>query len=665
VSPDQRATADLIGRAVRRARMLLAAELFSWAAFAAATTLVVTTAFRLSVAASFGTALLIALAASAIVWFVRRRLTGAAAVVRALEEAEPSLMNLLVTAHELSSGGLTASPRVRARVFADAAAVANAIDVRRALPASRAIRAAIVAVTAWLLFLPQAMSRSLIADRMPRADSSAPAPPSAPPDRLHMTATVQPPAYTGLPVQTLTDPPQIEAIEGSTAKVTMGRYSTQTVLRRTGYVAIGEGEARRTIPVVVHPDALPAATLTTPGRDLVFAGGNPRITFDARATDDFGLRALTLRFTKVSGSGEQFEFQEGEIPLTVAHDNTRQWRGSVSRSLSELSLQEGDMLVYRAVATDERPGDGSASSDAFFIEISKLGSAAGDAFTLPEEETRYALSQQMLILQTERLHQRQANMAAGEAANAALDLAVEQRMIRAEFVFMLGGEVEDEEVEAAQSTELQEGRLQNRGQRDLRAATVAMSQAEKLLTATNLAEALKAERAAVAALQRAFARDRYILRALGSRTSLDPTRRLTGDLSTASDWRRSPRQASANRRAALLQDLLKGLADLNHAKPFDSRARVLAEEVLRIDAASASLREAATRLQRAADARDAAERQRALAAASAAATTEAHRSFAAAALSSQPIDSALAGALADAVALRQNGARRILPSERR
>src|SRR5204862_7339912 len=139
-----------------------------------------------------------------------------------------------------------------------------------------------------------------------------------------------------------------------------------------------------------------------------------------------------------------------------------------------------------------RPGDGGeASSDAFFIEISRLGVAAGDAFTLSEQETRYALSQQMLIVKTERLEQKRASTPPEEFGDASQNLAVEQRMIRSELVFMLGGEIEDEEVEAEQSTELQEGRLANRGQRDLRAATVAMSQAEKWLTAANTAEALK------------------------------------------------------------------------------------------------------------------------------------------------------------------------------
>src|SRR5207247_3965717 len=134
-----------------------------------------------------------------------------------------------------------------------------------------------------------------------------------------------------------------------------------------------------------------------------------------------GLRALALHVTKASGSGEQFEFDGGEIPLMIERDDARRWRGSASRSLAELNLKEGDMLVYRAVATDTRPGGGSASSDAFFIEISKLGAAAGDAFTPPEEETRYALSQQMLIIKTERLNHERAAKAASQVNEASLD----------------------------------------------------------------------------------------------------------------------------------------------------------------------------------------------------------------------------------------------------
>ena len=401
-----------------------------------------------------------------------------------------------------------------------------------------------------------------------------------------------------------------------------GKFADRLQVTKTGYVLVttdaGEAPpqpsakagARRMMPVVVSPDALPSVRLTAPGRDLVYAGGNARITFDVRATDDFGLRSLALRYTKVTGSGENFEFQEGEIPLAVTSSSARDWKGSASRSLLDLNLKDGDMLVYRAVAADARPGDGSASSDAFFIEISKLGVAAGDAFTLPEEESKYALSQQMLIVKTERLHQRRAALTQDEFTEQTMNLAVEQRMIRAELVFMLGGEINDEEVEAEQSVELQAGRLQNRGQRDLRTATLAMSQAQKLLTAVNTTDALIAERAAVTALQRAFSRDRYILRALSTRSQLDLARRLTGTLTEATGWRRAAPVVPANRRTALLENLLRGMSELvtpgpqgaTPADAFTQRAHVLAEEAIRIDPTSLLLRQTSTELQHAANA---------------------------------------------------------------
>jgi hypothetical protein len=231
-------------------------------------------------------------------------------------------------------------------------------------------------------------------------------------------------------------------------------------------------------------------------------------------------------------------------------------------------------------------------------------------------------------------------------------------MIRAEFVFMLGGEVQDEEVEAEQSSELQEGRLQNRGQRDLRAATIAMSQAEKLLTGANTAEALVAERAAVAALQRAFARDRYILRALASRANLDPARRLTGDLKGASGWVRTVAAAPEDRRAAQLQDLMTGIGVFQRdANALGAgAAAVLARHALRIDPESVALRDAATGLQHVADTwatADAETRRQALDAAASGVAAEATR-----ALATAPLRAAvpnLAGSFADALRTRGAG----------
>ena len=667
MSPDERRVADAVAAAVRRGRLVAVFEAFAWGAAASA---ISPTAGGL-------------IAGAVAVW--RWRATERAAVVRAIERACPASRNLFVTSDEIAAGRLAAAPSARPRVFADAALMAERLDVRTVFPLARVQRAALLAGVAWTLVFTAPLWRGPLS----RARSAALSPgrssgTAASPPQIHVSVTIHPPTYTGVTPSTIADPQQIHLVQGSEVSLAIeaagnrvvveregsrrtlargpdGRFADRLQLTKTGYVLVtADDGARRLMPVVVSPDALPAVRVTAPGRDLIYAGGNPLIAFEAIATDDYGLRSLSLRYTKVSGLGENVEFREGEIPLEVTRTDARNWTGRASRSLRDLALKDGDMLVYRAVASDARPGDGHASSDAFFIEISKLGVAAGDAFTLPEEETRYALSQQMLIIRTERLHQRRGSLARSELTEQALNLAVEQRMIRAELVFMLGGAVEDEEVEAAQSTELQEGRLQNSGQRDLRAATVAMSRAEKLLTGASTAEALLAERAAVVALQRAFSRGRYILRALAARSALDPARRLTGDLAEAGDWRRAVPDIPANRRAALLQDLLRGIAELIRCQTpciFDtvsdtniSRARVLAEEALRIDPSAAPLRDAAAELQRAADgAADPLTRVHALGAAAAAVIVEARRAHADAPLNSPAVAPGLASAFGDRV----------------
>jgi uncharacterized protein DUF4175 len=658
-SLDERAIDAAVRLAARRARVLAVVEALAWGAAAG-----------IAVVSWFAAAV-VAFTVVALRWRSLRRGT----VVRAIDRMDAAARNVFVTADELRFGTLSTSGALRIRVFADAAAVARRSDRRLVAPlapAARAVTAAIVvALVVWTMPLTRERVGRMASVVRPSGGARATALP------LKFRATIEPPAYTGLSAVVVENPDRVQAIDGSalvlaidspsadavveqdgaTATLVRGNERSlvyRTVLEKTGFLVIAAGGSRRTISIVVSPDALPSVRLTAPGRDLVYAGGTARISFAARATDDFGLRSLRLQYTKVSGSGENFAFEDGEIPLDIARETPRDWSGRAVRSIGELKLKEGDMLVYRAAAADARAASGTGTSDAFFIEISRLGVAAGDAFTLPDEETRYALSQQMLIVKTGQLQERRAALSDADFSEAALNLAVEQRMIRAEFVFMLGGEVENEEVEAEQSNELQEGRLQNRGQRDLRAATLAMSQAEKLLTGANTQDALTAERAAVAALQRAFARDRYILRALATRSRLDLARRLTGDTSGAADWRRTVPEAPSNRRAALLQDLLRGLGALGTTPgpdaPDPASERLLAEEAIRIDPVSSALQEVAAALQQAADANDQALRARALAAATTAAAREARRAHADAALNAETPSPSLAGAFADAYA---------------
>jgi hypothetical protein len=203
-------------------------------------------------------------------------------------------------------------------------------------------------------------------------------------------------------------------------------------------------------------------------------------------------------------------------------------------------------------------------------------------------EGRHALSQQMIVVKIERLRARERSLDRAALAEETAAIAAEQRAVRGNFVFLMGGHVEDEEAEAEQSSDIQEGRLQNSARREISSAIDLMSRSEQGLSAMDTGAALPPARMAVAALQRAFGRSRYILRALPSRSRIDPARRLTGDLSRASAWKRVLFAHEGDRREQAERDLLAMLMRLTAGQAPGRRASAaligtLAEEALAID----------------------------------------------------------------------------------
>ena len=511
-----------------------------------------------------------------------------------------------------------------------------------------------------------------------------------------ITAVITPPSYTGRPAVTLKDPTRIEAMAGSRLQLQLdvasgktqvtfndraqtvtpaststgststgststesgsaaaaasasapgeslaavvsnasgaGRFHTELPLTETGVLSIAAApEAPRLIAVTVTPDQSPAVDILSPGKDLLFGDDTARVTIGVRAQDDLGLKSLALRYTKVSGSGEQYEFHEGDLPLAVTRTDARQWQGHLERTLKQLQLAEGDLLVYYAVAHDGRPGDeGRAVSDSFVVEIGKAGVAIAGGFAIPPEEERFAISLSALIQKTEKLHAKRDTMPFAEFESTTQLLAVEQRMVRSEFLFSMGshGHVADEVEEAESSDEVQAGRLENRGQAELTAATRLMTLSERHLIAADTGEALKAMRSALSAVQKTLSRHRYFLRTMPVRGEIDPSRRLTGDLSTAGSARWPANDQTPDARLARVRAILSDLATLagalesasnntsrgsasaSAARPaaasgstasasaaptLTSSAANAAARVLALDPASASLRDASAAL---------------------------------------------------------------------
>jgi hypothetical protein len=534
---------------------------------------------------------------------------------RAIEHVNPSLRNLVVTAEELIASDRVA-PYMRRRVLRQAAAALEAMDAGRVVPLTRDIVMASAAIAVTLLLVrpvassPSGLSRPPIAAAVGTAAED-------------VIVELTPPSYTARPAQRLRNPHEIEALAGSAVVIRVAGAAdvqvrlngvaigadadgaTRATLVESGAIAIDALRVHALVPLTVVPDAAPDVRVTVPARDLRVTDATRAIAVHAAATDDLGLRMLAFRYTVVSGGGEQFTFKEGTLPATVTRSSPRAWSADATLALASLHLEPGDALVYRAVAADARPDSaGEASSDTYFIEIAGPGDVALDGIDMPPDKERYALSEAMIVVKIDRLLARQDAMPRAELEETAANIAAEQRAVRANFVFMLGGEVEDEVVEAETSHEIQEGRLANQARRDIVAATLLMAKVEQALAAVTPASALPPAKEAVRALQRAFGHSRYLLRALPARIRVDPARRSSGDLAGVRDWQRELVPPAGDERVDAARAVLAKLLDLSSgldAAAIDRLAR-LAERTIAIEPGAPDVQKASRQI---VDARDA------------------------------------------------------------
>jgi hypothetical protein len=546
-------------------------------------------------------------------WMRAERTTAVAA--RVFELSHPAMRNLIVTAQELIAFPDRTPPYMRDRVLAEAAERAGAVDSARVVPLGR--DAAAAGMGAMVLALVLGLRATTVP--IPGVGRAPTGTQPLPLASGEFTIGLAAPLYTGRPSVRLRNPASVDAWAGSEAVIRVPRGAAsrirlngaevmvnddgvaRAVLDQSGYLAIDAGSIHRLLPLSVTPDRAPAVRITAPAKDMRLSTTAVSIPIAAEAADDLALRFFELRYTVVSGTGEQFSFTEGTLPAVLARGSDQSWRLEATLSPSTMKLEPGDALIYRAVAADRRPGDaGVASSDTYFVEIAGPGDVALADVEMPPDKERYALSQAMIVLKIERVQAREKGMARPALVAAAGTIAAEQRAVRANFIFLLGGEIEDENVEAETSSEIAEGRFANQARQELVKATVLMGRVEHALTAVSTKEALPLAREAVKALQRAFGHSRYLLRALPSRARIDPARRGSGDLASASDWNRaltppaSDPQTEAARSA--LMDLIaaaRGLDDPSGRVDAAARLSRLAERILGMAGGAADLQPAA------------------------------------------------------------------------
>ena len=195
MSPDEQAIVTAVRSATRRARLLAIAEGIAAGTAAAAISRVA--------------GLVAAIAYIAWRWQDSRRRS----VVEAAEQSHPELRNLLITLERdrARHARRHAMRRVQ-RVMVKAASRAKSIDPARVFPATRLAQVVVVAAVAWTVVA--VANLAAVAGNAPRSGGRVDA--GRRPAPLRVTATIQPPAYTGLAATTSIDPAQIDAVQGST-----------------------------------------------------------------------------------------------------------------------------------------------------------------------------------------------------------------------------------------------------------------------------------------------------------------------------------------------------------------------------------------------------------------------------------------------------------------
>ncbi|HEX8696561.1 MAG TPA: hypothetical protein VF746_29345 [Longimicrobium sp.] len=395
------------------------------------------------------------------------------------EERIPALENRLVTAldvREVPDGPVGRAFAAEAERRLAGVAVRGVAPVRAKAPAI-VLAASLTLAAAFALAFPSAAAeawerwahprdayetrwREVRANTLPGAE----APPMPVFEELRWR--VAPPGYAGIGATEGRGEEQVSALPGSRVRLRSAYFDRWDAVRATRIgggalpvsvdggewsvewtqapgergvsleaVAGGEVVARRVVPVAVLPDRAPDVELSAPETDLVLASGKGRVPIRATAADDYGMGEFKLSWSRTRGSGETFEFLEGEWRFESVRRAGKGVTGELALNLDALQLQPGDVIHVRAVAADRNdvtgPGESVSRTRILRVarpeEISQVNTDIGLPMELPEDPL---LSQRMLILLTERLIQQRRRLPDEQFRERSSDLAFEQGRLR-------------------------------------------------------------------------------------------------------------------------------------------------------------------------------------------------------------------------------------------
>ena len=287
-----------------------------------------------------------------------------------------------------------------------------------------------------------------------------------------IVARVTPPAYSGLPARVLDEPTTVRALVGS--RVTLeglgagvralpadsggpalaatergNRWTLALSLPATAQaLRLTSAAGERVIVLEPIPDSVPAVQLEAPARDSVLRVATGTLPLAADVRDDLGLRDAAFELIISAGSGELYTFRTVRAAAREFGAAARSGRIEGSVRLDSMGLRPGDLIHLRAVARDRNDvgGPGLGTSETRTLRIARADeydSVAVDPLP-PSEPEKDALSQRMILMQTQELIGVARRLSAAELTRRSRRIAVDQVKLRkkvGEVVFLrLGGD---------------------------------------------------------------------------------------------------------------------------------------------------------------------------------------------------------------------------------
>ncbi len=263
------------------------------------------------------------------------------------------------------------------------------------------------------------------------------------------------PAYSGLAVKSYDDPASVAALVGSRVTIE-GRGTGVRAVRGTmtdAAATVGD-RWRITLPVppsaeavrltagprervlVLEPiiDSVPIVRLDAPARDTVLREATGTIELAADIRDNLGIADGYFEMVISSGGGELYSFRT--VKLAEKRFGAGLRRGQISSRvrLDSLRLKPGDLVHLRALATDRNDlaGAGRGASETRTLRIAR--SDEYDSVSVdpapPSEPEKDALSQRMILQQTQELVTRRALLSPQAYTNQSRRIAVDQTKLR-------------------------------------------------------------------------------------------------------------------------------------------------------------------------------------------------------------------------------------------